>query len=45
MSLKEMESKSTERESELKILDRGDGWFKIQHQKIRNIYTRIDTFE
>lgn len=44
MSQKEMESKSTGSESELEVVECGEGWFKFQHRQTGNICTIMDTF-
>jgi len=44
MSQSEMESKSTGSESELEVVERGEGWFKVQHRQGGNICTIMDTF-
>jgi len=44
MSRSETESRSTESASELKVVERGDGWFKVQHRHGGNICTIMDTF-
>jgi len=44
MSPKEKESKSTESVNELKVVERGEGWFKIEHHPTGNICTIMDTF-
>jgi formylmethanofuran--tetrahydromethanopterin N-formyltransferase len=44
MSQKEMESKSTGSASELELVERGEGWFKVQHRQTGNICTIMDTF-
>jgi formylmethanofuran--tetrahydromethanopterin N-formyltransferase len=44
MSQKEMESKPTGNASELEVVERGEGWFKVQHHQTGNICTVIDTF-
>ena len=35
---------STEVESKLEVVERGEGWFKIQSRQTRNICTIVDTF-
>jgi formylmethanofuran--tetrahydromethanopterin N-formyltransferase len=44
MSQSETMSKSTGKESELKIVEHGDGWLKVQHLQGGNICTIEDTF-
>jgi len=44
MSRSETESKSTGKESKLQIVERGDGWLKVQHPQGENICTIEDTF-
>jgi uridine phosphorylase len=44
MSQKEMESKPTGNASELGVVERGEGWFKVQHRQTGNSCTIIDTF-
>ncbi|MFQ6076115.1 MAG: formylmethanofuran--tetrahydromethanopterin N-formyltransferase [Candidatus Bathyarchaeia archaeon] len=44
MSRNETASKSTENASELKVVERGDGYFKVQHRSNGNICTIMDTF-
>jgi formylmethanofuran--tetrahydromethanopterin N-formyltransferase len=44
MSQGETESKSTASENELEIVERGEGWFKVQHRQTGNICTIMDTF-
>jgi len=44
MSLSGIESKSVSSESELGVVERGEGWFKVQHRQTRNICTIMDTF-
>jgi formylmethanofuran--tetrahydromethanopterin N-formyltransferase len=43
MSQSAMES-STESENELKVVERGEGWFKVQQCQTGNICTIMDTF-
>jgi len=40
----EMASKSTESVNELKVVERGEGWFKVKHHSTGNICTIMDTF-
>jgi formylmethanofuran--tetrahydromethanopterin N-formyltransferase len=44
MSQSDSESKSTGSPSELEIVERGEGWFKVQHRQTGNICTIMDTF-
>ena len=44
MSQNAMASKSTASDNELEIVERGEGWFKVQHHHTRNICTIMDTF-
>lgn len=44
MSRNGTESKSTASENELEVVERGEGWFKIQHRHTGNICTIMDTF-
>ena len=44
MSQSETTSKSTRKESELQIVEHGDGWFKVQHSQGGNICIIEDTF-
>jgi len=44
MSRSAMESKSTGSESELEVVERGEGWFKVKHRQGGNICTIMDTF-
>jgi len=39
-----MEAKSTASESEPKVVERGEGWFTVQHRQTGNICTIMDTF-
>ena len=44
MSRSETESKSTGSANELEVVERGKGWFKVQHRHRGNICTIEDTF-
>ncbi len=44
MPRNETESKPAVNESELEILERGEGWLKIQHRQTGNTCTIIDTY-
>ena len=44
MSPNEKAPKSTANASELQIVERGDGWFKVQHRQGGNICTIMDTY-
>jgi len=44
MSPSEMGLKSAGSASDLRVVERGEGWFKVQHGQKGNICTIIDTF-
>lgn len=44
MSQSMIESRSTASENELKVVERGEGWVKVQHRLTGNICTIMDTF-
>ena len=44
MSRNERESGSTGSANELNVVERGDGWFKVQNRQTGNICTIMDTF-
>jgi len=44
MSLSETSSRLTADASELEAVERGEGWFKVQHRQTGNICTIMDTF-
>lgn len=44
MSQSGMGSKSTGSESEIQVVEQGEGWFNVQHRQTGNICTIMDTF-
>jgi formylmethanofuran--tetrahydromethanopterin N-formyltransferase len=44
MSQNATASRSTANENDLKVVERGEGWFKVKHHQTGNICTIMDTF-